>query len=468
MLSAVALAALASPAPAAAEQRLISIDTPSANVDPSRVSFNSDGKLRANVLLPDGYDGRRRYPVLFLLHGVGDNYTSWAKPGLGDIRNTAKDLGAIVVMPEAARGFYTNWFNEGRRGDPGWERFYLDELIPQVERELRVLPGRSNHAIAGLSMGGFGAAWLGTQLPGYFGSVASFSGFVQHQRPEVEVGLRAVGGIEYTDIFGPMEAFYATGHNPTRLAANLTRSRLYVTVGDGVPDLTAESSPAAIVGGAAVEAGLRRQSEELVAAARAAGVDTTYRPLTGIHDWPYWRRHLRDAIAWGLFGPVPEAPDAWTYRTVAQTGDAWGLRYAFDRPPEEVVSLSREGSRLRGHGSGTVTLRNGAGCGFRTSLPFERALPRAICGRIAVRVAPRRVRLRHTTRMRFRVSRVVSGRRVALPGARVQLGRRVARTDRRGRAVLRYRPRGRPGARRGRVAIRGLRSVRPVIRVVRR
>ncbi len=89
MLSAIALAVLACPAPAAAQQRLISIDTPSANVDPSRVSFNSDGKLRANVLLPDGYDGRRRFPVLFLLHGVGDNYTSWAKPGLGDIRNTS-------------------------------------------------------------------------------------------------------------------------------------------------------------------------------------------------------------------------------------------------------------------------------------------------------------------------------------------------------------------------------------------
>jgi S-formylglutathione hydrolase FrmB len=85
---------------------------------------------------------------------VGDNYTSWAKPGLGDIRNTAKDLGAIVVMPEAARDFYTNWFNEGRRGDPGWERFYLDELIPQVEREYRPRgrpgPRRGRVAIRGL------------------------------------------------------------------------------------------------------------------------------------------------------------------------------------------------------------------------------------------------------------------------------------------------------------------------------
>ena len=55
----------------------------------------------------------------------------------------------------------------------------------------------------------------------------------------------------------------------------------------------------------------------------------------------------------------------------------------------------------------------------------------------------------------------------ALPGARVGLGRRVARTNRRGRVVLRYRPRGRPGKRHARVAVRGLRSVRPVVRVLR-
>ena len=465
-----AVAALWAPAPAGAEQRLTTIETPSRNVDPSRVRFNGTepgGRLQARVLLPDGYDGRRHFPVLFLLHGVGDNFSDWSKAAKGDIANTARGLDAIVVMPEAGRGFYTNWWNEGRRGDPGWERFYLDELVPQVERELRVSPGRSNHAIAGLSMGGFGAAWLATQLPGYFGSVAAFSGFVQHQRPEVEAGLRAVGEVEYTDIFGPMDAFYATGHNPTRLVGNLTRSRLYVTVGDGTADPGVQSEPSAVVAGGIVEGGLRPQSDELVAAARAAGVPTTYRPLPGVHDWPYWRRHLRDAIDWGLFEAVPEAPDAWRYQTVAQTGDAWGLRYAFAAPPAEVVTLERAGDRLRGRGSGTVTLRNAAGCGFTAPLPFERGMPPAICGRISVRVAPRRVRLGRTTRVRFRVSRVVSGRRVAVRGARVRLGRRTATTNRRGRAVLRYRPRGRPGVRRARVGIRGLRSVRPAVRVIR-
>jgi len=347
---AAALCALASASPAAAAQSLVTIDTPSANVDPKSVRFNGGepmGRLRANVLLPDGYDGRRSFPVLFLLHGVGDNFATWAKPANGDILNTAKGLPAIVVMPEGGRGFYSNWWNAGKRADPGWERFYIDELIGLVERRYRVLPGRRNHAVAGLSMGGFGAAWLATQAPGYFGTAAAFSGFVQHQRPEVEAGLRAVGEVNYQDIFGPMDRPYATGHNPTRIARNLRHTRLYVTVGDGTPAPGVESSPAATAGGGAVEAGLRQQNEEFVAAARAAGVPVTYRPLQGVHDWPYWRRHLREAIAFGLFAPVEEDPSSWSYTTVAQTGRAWSLRYRFAAPPESLVTLERRAKMKR-------------------------------------------------------------------------------------------------------------------------
>ena len=470
-LAALAAALVAfAPSPAAHAQRLVTVDTPSRNVDPGSVRFNGDEhprRLRANVLLPRGYDGRRGYPVLFLLHGVGDSFLSWSQPDRGDIRNTASGLDAIVVMPEAARGFYTNWWNGGLRRDPGWERFYLDELVPIVERRFRVLPGRSNHAVAGLSMGGFGSTFLATQLPGYFGAAATFSGFVQHQRPEVELGLRAVGEVEYGEIFGPVDGFYATGHNPTRLVRNLRHSRLYVTVGDGTPEPGAGSSHSAIAGGGAVEAGLRQQSDELVAAARAAGVDTTYRPLAGVHDWPYWRRHLRDAIAWGLFRPVPEEPEQWSYETVAQSGDAWGLRYRFAAPPTQVVTLERRGRRLSGSGTGAVRIQNGAACGFTAKLPFERALPPRICGRLAVRVRPRRLRRGRRVRVRFQVTRRVGSLRLPVAGARIRLGRRAARTDRRGRASVRVRPRGPAGPRRARVSLPGLRAARPWLRVVR-
>jgi S-formylglutathione hydrolase FrmB len=424
-------------------------------------------RLRANVLLPDGYDGRRRFPVLFLLHGAGGRAEDWVSPRNGDIVNTARGLRAIVVMPEGATGFYTNWWNGGRRGAPGWERFFIDELVPLVERRFRVLPGRRHHAIAGLSMGGFGATFIGSQLPGYFGSASSFSGLLQHQRPQVEPALEAFGA-RYQDVFGPQGAFYATGHNSTRLAGNLRATRLYVTVGNGTPEPGVPGEPAAITVGGIAEAELHAQAEEFVAAARAAGAKTTYIPLAGVHDWPYWRRHLREAIAWDLFEPVPEAPSSWTYRTVAKTGDAWGLRYRFAAPPAGLVDFSRHGGRLRAAGGGTVTLENAAGCSFTASLPFDRPLPPSVCGRISVKLRPRRARLGRTTRVRFRVTRVAGGRRFVLPGARVRIGGRTARTNRRGRARVRYRPRGRPGLRRARVGFRGLRTARPRIRVLRR
>jgi S-formylglutathione hydrolase FrmB len=363
--------ALAGPAQAA---KLVTIDTPSKHVDPASVLWNGDDhprELRANVLLPDAYGGKRRFPVLFLLHGVGDAYDTWAKPERGDIRETAKGFPGIIVMPEGDRGFYTNWWNGGRRADPGWERYDLEELIPRVERKFRIRRARRWHAIAGLSMGGMGAMYLASQRPHYFGAAASFSGFVSHQRPEVEAGLRAVGGVEYQDIFGPMDGFYATGHNPSRLTDNLRRTRLYVTVGDGTP-AEGQINP----GGAVVEAGLKPQSEDLVAAATESGADVTYEPLNGIHDWPEWRRALKNAIAWGFFKRVPDTASSWDLETAMAWSRAWGFKFTMFEPPEELVHFSRRGRKLSGHGGGAVRIRTPSGRRMVLKLPFTRTLRR--------------------------------------------------------------------------------------------
>ena len=419
--------------------------------------------LRANVLLPDGYDGTKRFPVLFLLHGLGDSYATWASES-GQVEEIAKGLGAIVVMPEAARGFYSSWWNGGRRGQPERERFYLDELVPLVEERFRVLPGRRWHAVAGLSMGGMGATFLAERLPGYFGSAATFSGFVAHQRPEIPAGLRAYGGVDYEQIFGPVDGFYATGHNPARLTDNLRATRLFVTVGDGTPAPGVSSSPPAVAGGGVAEAELRAQNDELVAAARASGVEVDYRPKQGVHDWPYWRAALRDAIAWDLFAPVPEAPEAWTYKTVAQTGEAWGLRFAFDEPPADVVTLSRAGDRVRGEGRGRVSLRTARGCGFETALPFDRPLPPASCP-LRLAVSPSRAIRGRRTRFRFDVLEA-DGTPVA--GARVFLGRRTTRTNARGVARITYRLLGRARERRPSAWLPGREPGRATIRVLSR
>ena len=372
--------ALAPAAPAHAAQRLVTIDTPSRYVDVRTAVFNGPAPkvIKANVLLPDGYGGRphRRWPVLYLLHGVGDSYDTWAKPANGDILNTAKGFPAIIVMPEGGKGFYTDWYNGGKRGDPAWESYFTRELMPLVARRFRIAPGRSNHAIAGLSMGGMGSTYLGSQRPDYFGHVASFSGFVEHQRETVSAGFKTVAGVDYEAIFGPIDGAYASGHNPTKLVANLTDTPVFAAAGNGVAEPGVQSSPSAIAGGGAVEAEIGQENQEFDAAAEAAGVKIDYRPGLGIHDWPYWRRYLGEAIKWGFFGKVVEHPTTWTFSTITQTGRAWTFRYRFSAPPLDVVRFSRDGAVLQGAGAGSVRLTDiGSGCSVKLALPFKRTLP---------------------------------------------------------------------------------------------
>jgi S-formylglutathione hydrolase FrmB len=378
LLGAVAALALAAPAQAA---RVVTWTTTSRYVDPARVKFNSPppgaaarpNALRVDVFLPDGYDGRRHFPVLYLLHGHGDAYDSWVNAKRGDLLNVAKGFPGIIVMPEGATGWYVNWWNGGRRGEPAWERYHLDELVPLVERRLKVRRGRRWHAIAGLSMGGEGSMFYAAQRPGYFGSAASFSGVLSLQRPEWPTGFDTQGE-NHADVYGDPDAqrFYWTGHNPTALVENLRNTRLYVAVGDGVP----QPSELGNALGAIAEGDLRMHAQDFVGAAHEAGDDVTYRPHSGIHDWPYWRADLADAIRWGFFGPVPERPARWTLKTVARTGDAWGLRFAFTAPPDAVETFRRYGRTLSATGSGTVRIRPRRGRAFTARLPFTRRLAR--------------------------------------------------------------------------------------------
>src|SRR3954447_7807089 len=322
----------------------MTLTTTSKFVDPAKAPFNHapcDGPdrpnaLRVNVLLPDGYDGAKskRWPVLYLLHGHGDSYDAWMAPCNGDLPNVAKNFPGIVVMPEGAQGWYADWWNGGKPGSPSaWESYYLNELMPLITKRFKISTARSDHAIAGLSMGGEGAMYLAEQLPGYFGSVASFSGPLSIQRTEYANGGMDTQGEKFTDVFGPTDGFYATAHNPEANVANLKNTRIYVTVGNGVGSF----SDATNYFGTVAEADLNRHAEDLVAAAKATGDDVTYVPRNGVHDWPYWREHLAAAIAWGFFKPVPETPLKWSLQTAAQTGDAWGFKFGFPAPPTGLV-----------------------------------------------------------------------------------------------------------------------------------
>jgi hypothetical protein len=237
----------------------------------------------------------------------------------------------------------------------------------------------------GVSMGGLGAAYLGGRLPGYFGSVAVYSGFVDHQRPEItNGGLQAVTGVDYPTVFGPSDGYYATAHNPARTAENLATQRVLVTVGDGTPDPALdEDNPVdqQLAGG--IERENRAMNDTFVGALDKAGVKYRFVPHAGTHSWPYWRKDVRTAIDWGLFAPVAGRPARWANATVAQRGDRFGVRDAVDSPPDGIVRFTAAGRRLRGEGAtgARVLLTTARGCRVRVNLPFDVKLPARRCGR---------------------------------------------------------------------------------------
>ncbi|WP_354698087.1 hypothetical protein DSM112329_03751 [Paraconexibacter sp. AEG42_29] len=396
------------------------------------------GPPRARVLLPDGYDPARQYPLLVLLAGLGNNYRFWSQPGLGQIAKTAAGFDGIVVMPEGASGWYADWWNGGRRGDPSWESYLLDDVIPEVLQRYRIRPERRWHALAGVSMGGLGTAYLGGRLPGFFGSIAVISGLVDGHliagqgAAQSLIAQGAAGApIDPEAVMGPPDGFYSLGHDPVRLAANLAHTRVFMATGDGRPSSDGEPNPNNLVPDLPFEAVLiRPASDHYAAALTAAGVDLTYQVQEGIHDWANFRRELRDAIAWDMFAPAEEAPSAWVNDTVATHGELWGFRYRFDAPPDRIVRFRRTGSRLAVSTAGAaVTVTTPSGCVRRVPTPGGFDLPARACTRPVVAVRPRVLAAGRTVRVRVTVTPVRAG-------TVVRAGRRSARTDAAGIAFL--------------------------------
>ena len=127
---------------------------------------------RANVLLPDGYDSGKRYPVLYLFHGGGGQYTEFDGYNIREM-TSGRDL--IVVMPDAGLGWHCNPARSNV-GPRNWETFHIEELIPWVDATFRTFPEQAGRAVSGFSMGGFGALKYTAKYYGHFASVSSHSG----------------------------------------------------------------------------------------------------------------------------------------------------------------------------------------------------------------------------------------------------------------------------------------------------
>lgn len=182
---------------------------PEAPPAPSRVvteHFHSDalGVDKAVVVyLPRGYDSAqaKHWPVYYYLHGLGGNETNWTKNGKLDAAADQLGLAAIVVMPDGDDGFYVDSadridYDQCMKDGSGlfaperepkdttcvrarnYETYIAKDLVGWVDGHYRTLTRREGRAVAGLSMGGFGAMELALRHPDEFAAAASHSGAI--------------------------------------------------------------------------------------------------------------------------------------------------------------------------------------------------------------------------------------------------------------------------------------------------
>lgn len=199
--------------------------------------------VRYCVYLPASYSApdakARRYPVLYLLHGLGGNEQSMALDGewtdLQDLRHQNKVGEFLVVAPDGGGTFYIN----SRDGKTPYGDFFVREFIPFIERTYRVRSERATRGITGFSMGGYGALRTAFSHPELFGSVSAHSGALTRTPPQGMSAVAASGnpGAELlANIFGdPIDRSFWDLNSPYVLArknaAALMRMKIYFDCG---------------------------------------------------------------------------------------------------------------------------------------------------------------------------------------------------------------------------------------------
>jgi S-formylglutathione hydrolase FrmB len=154
---------------------------------PSRILGH---KVAYCAILPPSYDQdpSRRFPILYFLHGLGENEQVLPNSGAWNLIEDLweqKRIGEfVIVTPAADRSFYIN----SRDGRVRYEDFFIREFLPLIESRYRIRADRVHRGISGVSMGGYGSLRFGFRYPQLFGSVSAHSAALVAKLPRAELG----------------------------------------------------------------------------------------------------------------------------------------------------------------------------------------------------------------------------------------------------------------------------------------
>ncbi len=249
----------------------------------SMTSSILNGERKFAIYLPPDYEtSQRSYPVLYLLHGSGDDQTGWIQFGevlrIADkaiLEGTATPM--IIVMPDANTG-QRGYFNT-IKGDWRYEDFFFEEFLPYVEKTYRIKREKRYRAIAGLSMGGGGSFIYALHHPELFSSACPLSAYIGPLSIEEFKNRFEKNNENYPE--ATIKTYYEN-HNALSLIEQISEDqkkavRWFIDCGDD--DFLYE-------GNSLVHIALRKK-----------GIPHEFRVREGRHSWTYWRESLPNVLA---------------------------------------------------------------------------------------------------------------------------------------------------------------------------
>ncbi|MGA8539686.1 MAG: alpha/beta hydrolase family protein [Terriglobales bacterium] len=244
------------------------------------------------VMLPPGYDAAtagstpRRYPVLYYLHGLGDNEQTLFKSGgwnvIEDLRQQGQIGSFLVVAPEGRGSFYIN----SADGRLRYSDFFISEFIPYIEAHYLIRRERSARAITGFSMGGYGALRFAFAHPELFSSVSAESAAIFTESPqETTAAMHSGTSLERTlgPVFGDPIDVSHWNQNSLFVLAKKNRRRLAglsIYFNCGRDD----------------DFGFEKGAAELDGQLQAEGVKHEFHLYPGNHDAAYFLSHLGETL----------------------------------------------------------------------------------------------------------------------------------------------------------------------------
>jgi putative tributyrin esterase len=243
------------------------------NVRMQDVTFHSvslDRDMPYRVVLPVNIPGNKKLPVLYLLHGGGGGYRDWS-----NYSNVAQfaERGLILVMPEGNSSYYVN---AAERPEDRYEDYVTRDLVADVENKFPAATGRANRAIAGISMGGFGAIVLSLKHPELFAFAGGLSSAIDV--PSRPFSIKRVGQYrQHRAIFGPWGSQIRHDNDPYILARSVdsvATPYLFLACGE--------------------QEGLLPANKRFAAILKTRDFHYEFQSGPGGHDWNQWDRRLPD------------------------------------------------------------------------------------------------------------------------------------------------------------------------------